>query len=262
MKYMMFSIIPMLFGLAPALAVAQSGHAASRNASLDAGQIRQVVVTSGAGVVKIDGKAGRKNVVVRGVARGPSASVVEDIKLIAERDGDRIIIRALMPEGRWQFWNHGTPSLDLEIEVPAGMAIELTDGSGDIVVSGVGPVLVEDGSGGIVLRGISGSVGIRDGSGEIDVSGVDGDVIVSDGSGGMNVSTITGALRVAEDGSGSIVARSIGGGVHVERDGSGEVAVQRVGGDFVVDRKGSGDVRHTEVQGRVQIPERRRRRNR
>lgn len=251
-------LVPVFASTAPA----QSVNAASRKATLDAQGIRRVKVSVGSGSLKIEGRSGQTSVVVNGVARGRSVSVVEGIKLVAEREGDEIVVRSVIPEQTWRVWQGDMSSLDLVIEVPAGMPVAVTDGSGDIMVTGVGALQVEDGSGNITLRGISGSVQIRDGSGEIDVAGVDGGVEVSDGSGGITVNTVTGSVSVLSDGSGGIVARGIGSSVAVERDGSGDISVERVGGDFIVDRKGSGEVTHKDVKGRVEIPERRRRRSR
>ena len=45
-------------------------------------------------------------------------------------------------------------------------------------------------------------------------------------------------------------------------DRSGDLEISRVGGDFVVASKETGSIEHRDVRGRVEVPERERRRRR
>ena len=69
---------------------------------------------------------------------------------------------------------------------------------------------------------------------------------------------VLGSLRL-RDGSGGIDVSEIGQSVVIESDGSGSIDVRTVGGDFIVERDGSGSIRHSSVEGRVDVPVRRRR---
>ena len=253
MKPVFLALLPLLV---PHALEAQRHHAAARNAVVAAEGVRLVRISSAAGVLKIDGRKGQTNVVVNGVARGSNRGMVEDVRLVTRREGDVLVIHPRMPERGYRFWRVWNPSLDMSIEVPAGMALEIADESGDVVIQGVGPVRITDGSGDISMKGITGMVRVRDGAGNVDIGGVDGDVEVRDGAGRIRVNTITGTFRVGSDGSGSILARAVAGAVIIGRDGGGHVEVDRIGGDFAVEKKDGGRVKFNDVKGSVRIPER------
>ena len=91
---------------------------------------------------------------------------LSQIKLIAERRGDAVFIKADIPEENWR---------DDSNSSGVGGDVTVTDGSGDIDVRNVtGSFTVEsDGSGSIYATDIRGSVIVQnDGSGEIDVNKV------------------------------------------------------------------------------------------
>src|SRR5207253_4583917 len=65
-----------------------------RNATIDAASARLLVVQAGAGSLKIVGKAGQKNIVIRGKACASSKDMLDRIKLESRRDGSTIEIEA------------------------------------------------------------------------------------------------------------------------------------------------------------------------
>jgi hypothetical protein len=171
----------------------------------------------------VEGKPGLRQVQVSGTARASSQQYLSRIKLIAERRGDVVFIKADIPEENWRDSDNSSGALDLVIEVPQGMNADISDGSGDLKVLNVG-----------------------------------GDVTVNDGSGDVDVRNVTGSFTVESDGSGSIYATDIRGSVVVQNDGSGEIDVNKVGRDFKVESKGSGSIEYTAVSGQVDVPDRRR----
>lgn len=229
-----------------------------RNATVGTAGAKLIRIVSEHGVLKIDGRVGDSAATVRGRAMGSSRRVLSKIGLTATRSGDVITIRPKMPGKAWFRWGRSFhASMDMAITVPAGIAIEVTDGSGDIVVRGVGPLKIVDGSGGIDVRGVSGAVEVKDGSGGININGVDGDVAVTDGSGSIAVANVTGDVSIPGDGSGTLSAQRIGGSVRVVDKGSGDLSVAHVGADLVVGGKGHGAVRYDDVRGKVAVPQRR-----
>lgn len=229
-----------------------------KTATVGAAGVKLIKIVSEAGVLKIDGRVGDSVATVRASAIGSSRSILARIGLVATRSGDVVTIRPRLPDrGFFRWGNSFLAMMDMSITVPAGIPIEISDGSGDIVARGVGPVKISDGSGGIDLQGITGSVDVEDGSGEIAIKGVDGDVKITDGSGGISVSNVTGNLNIPADGSGSLVARRVGGSVQVADKGSGAVNVAHVGADLIVGEKGSGSIRYEDVRGKVAVPQRR-----
>lgn len=250
---------PFLFG--PALTKAQSGnnYSAPRNAVVDASGARAVRVEAGAGFLRVEGKAGITRVQVKGTAWAPTANILKDIKLIAERRGDEIFIKTDFPDGsRWSNNGNGSAALDLTIEVPQGLDAHVSDGSGEADIRNVGALEMTDGSGELQIDGAT-SVRVTDGSGSLVIKNVKGDVHVRDGSGDIEARNVAGSFTVESDGSGGIFATDIQGSVVVERDGSGEINATRVGRDLVVQSKGSGEVTYDSVKGRIDVPDRRRR---
>ena len=238
--------------LAAAPLAAQGGHSAPRNATVDAAGARELRIHARAGILRVVGVEGRTDVRVRGTARARRESHLDDIELRAEREGDRVVIEALIPE-RQTSWNDEM-ALDLVIEVPRALPLDVEDGSGAVEMRNVGALRLHDGSGEVEVLGAGGDVTIEDGSGGLEVRDVRGSVTITDGSGEIDVERVAGALTIDEDGSGGISARDVGGAVRVRRDGSGSIRVAEVGGDFVVDRDGSGGISSRGVKGQVRIP--------
>jgi hypothetical protein len=231
---------------------------AVKNAAVGTVGARLIRIVSDAGVLKIDGRPGETSATVRAVAIASGKRVLSGIKLVATREGDVVTIRPQMPHRNFFSWGRSFfAAMDMSITVPAGVPIEITDGSGDIVARGVGPLKISDGSGGIDVRGTSGDLEIADGSGDVTVNGVEGNVKITDGSGGMSVANVTGDLNIPDDGSGTLRAERIGGSVRVSDKGSGEMNVAHIGSDLVVGEKGSGLIRYDDVRGKVAVPQRR-----
>jgi len=235
-------------------------YTAPRNATVDAAGARTVEVEAAAGNLRVEGKAGLRQVQVTGTARASSQQFLNQIRLIAERRGDVVFIKADIPDHEWRsgFNDNHSASLDLVIQVPQGINADVSDGSGDAKVLNVGSLEASDGSGNFELDGAAGSVRITDGSGNLTIANVGGDVRVSDGSGEIDVRNVTGSFTVESDGSGSIYATDVRGSVLVENDGSGEIEVNKVGKDFRVEHKGSGSIDYSLVSGQVDVPDRRR----
>ncbi len=244
----------------PARAIAD--YISPRNADIDARGAASVRVIAGAGELRIEGRSGISQVRVRGTARASSRSRLDAVRLIAERQGDVVYIKADIPDGSGCFWrgNWGdNAGLDLVIEVPQSLALDVDDGSGGATFFNVGALKLSDGSGDIEVRGAKGAVAIKDGSGNMTIQNVEGSVHISDGSGNISATNVVGDFTVDDDGSGDIDITGVGGTVKVGNDGSGNIAVDRVAGDFIVDHKGSGGIRSRGVRGRIEIPERHRR---
>lgn len=251
-----FAAAPFILG-STAYAQSYGDYTAPRNAVVDAAGARSVEVEAAAGSLRIEGKAGLRQVQVTGTARASSQRFLSEIRLIAERRGDVVFIKADIPDGDWSFRNRDNYSgaLDLVIQVPQGINAEVSDGSGDAKVLNVGALEASDGSGDFSVEGAA-SVRITDGSGNLRIENVGGDVRVSDGSGEIDVRNVSGSFTVETDGSGSINATDVRGSVIVENDGSGEIEVNKVGRDFRVENKGSGSIDYSSVSGQVNIPDR------
>ncbi len=233
-----------------------------RNAVVNATGARQIKIEAGAGFLHVNGRTGINDVRVTGVARASNRRILDEIRLIAERRGDVVFIKAEFPDDHsiWDlFRGDFTQMLDLTIDVPVSIPLDVTDGSGELTIKGTGPLTLTDGSGDLEVSGITGNVRITDGSGNITVSGIEGDVYVDDGSGNIDANNVTGNFTIGDDGSGSVDVSGVGGTMRVNEKGSGSLTVNRVGGDFIVGSKGSGSIDYSTVKGTVDIPDRKRR---
>lgn len=235
------------------------GYSAPRNATVPASRAERVTVIARAGTLRIEGRSGAGEVTVRGTARASSRGALDDVRLIAEERGGTIYIEAAIPEHH--DWNdNDEQSLDLVIELPRDLPLDVEDGSGDLEVRNVGPLELSDGSGEATIEHVGGNLRVKDGSGELHILDVKGDVEVTDGSGELEIRDIDGGVEIAQKGSGTLRITSVAKSVRVRAKGSGSVDVSHVGGDFIVDERATGNVEYSDVKGRVDVPERRRRR--
>lgn len=250
------AVTPFLIG--PAAQAQGTPYTAPRNAAVNAAGARVVQVEASAGSLRVEGKQGLSQVQIKGIARASTQEILSEIRLIALRDGDRVFIKAEIPDR--DGWNQGSfeAGLDLVIEVPQGMNADIADGSGETRIYNVGELEATDGSGELLVDGAQ-SVRVTDGSGSITIENVRGDVRVTDGSGEIDVRNVAGSFIVESDGSGGIKATDVRGSVIVNSDGSGGIDVTKVGREFRVESKGSGSIDYSDVSGAVSIPERHRR---
>lgn len=250
----------LLFAAVPGAAVAQDcRYEARRDATIAATSGETLAVLARSGLLRIEGRPGLEEVRIRGTACASSEELLEQLRMETSRGGGTVRIEVAEVDHGWGIGRRYA-RLDLVIEVPAGMPAEVEDGSGDIEIRGLGSLRIDDGSGDIEVTDIEGDVTIDDGSGEVVLADIRGDVFVDDGSGEIHVRSVTGSVEI-EDGSGSIRVAGVGGSVRIPDDGTGEIDVRDVRGDFIVGDKGTGSVRHANIDGRVDVPERVRRRD-
>jgi DUF4097 and DUF4098 domain-containing protein YvlB len=220
--------------------------------SMNLDGIDMLSVAAAAGDLKITGRAGIREARVRATICASSQELARDTEVHLEPG--RVSVKTPDWEGGL-FSGRQYARVDLEIEVPEDLDLDVRDSSGDIGIENVASVSLKDSSGNIEITDVAGSLTIEDSSGDIDVTDVEGDlVILSDSSGSIHGRDITGSVRVAHDSSGDMRFKDVGGDVEIERDSSGNIQVAGVGGDFRVLRDGSGSIRHTEVSGTVDIP--------
>jgi hypothetical protein len=228
----------------------------SLTASVSLGELLHVV--AGSGSLEVVGVAGLDEVRASARACASHEDFLEELQLTSRMEGRNLYVETEYPD--WSDRMGGGERyarLDLRVEVPEGMAADIRDSSGEMALSNLGDVVVDDSSGEIEAYGIQGNIRIDDSSGEITLRDVTGDVEIDDGSGEIDLSAVGGSV-VIDDGSGEISVEDVEGSVRVARDGSGGIEVDGVGGDFVVERDGSGSIEFRNVTGRVDVPRKRR----
>jgi hypothetical protein len=254
MRFLTLALIPF-----SAITLHAQDFTAPRNAAVPASRARRIEVIARAGLLRIDGRSGARDVTVRGTARASSRSALQDVRLIAEERDGTIHIEVDIPEHR--DWNDDDDrqSLDLTIEVPVDLPVDVEDGSGDLEIRNVGPLELSDGSGEATIEHVNGNLSVKDGSGELHITDVKGDVEVTDGSGELEIRDVEGGVEIGNKGSGTLRITSVAKSVRVRAKGSGPIDVTHVGGDFTVESSASGSIEYSDVKGRVDVPPERRR---
>src|SRR6266404_3288213 len=141
-----FAAAPFIIG-STAHAQWSSPYTAPRNAVVDAAGAKSIEVEAGAGLLRVEGKPGLRQVQVTGTARSSSQQFLNQIKLIAERRGDVVFIKADIPDRDWNNGDDYSAALDLVIAVPQGINADVSDGSGEARITNIGSLEASDGSG-------------------------------------------------------------------------------------------------------------------
>lgn len=214
-------------------------------------------VAAAAGDLTITGRAGSAEAKVRGKLCVSEEEWLNEAEVHTE-GGRKASIAVSLPDtsasGLVLVFNRYA-YLDLDIEVPADLALDIRDSSGDVEVHGTGPVNIQDSSGDIEFADVNGGTVLKDSSGNIELRRIGGDVTVrQDSSGDIHGRDIRGSVLIEHDSSGEIRFEQVSGDYVVEQDSSGDIVADTIGGDFRVLRDGSGEVRHTDVSGEVEVP--------
>jgi DUF4097 and DUF4098 domain-containing protein YvlB len=242
-------------GFAAVLAISLPASAdcdrrADKSADIDASGANKLVIDVGAGDLVVTGSASTPQVRARGEACADSQKLLDAIRIDTRRDGSTLFLTTVMPEGRSIMQQ---ASLDLTIELPAGLAVEIDDSSGDIEVRKVAAVKISDSSGDQSIRDVEGDVSVADSSGDIRIQTVRGNVAVRDSSGDIRVTDITGNVTIPVDSSGGMSLQRIRGDVHILTDSSGDIVIADVNQNVQIDNDSSGDIRANDIGGNLTV---------
>ena len=150
---------------------------------------------------------------MRARACASDAADLDRLSINHRVDGDRLVVESERHSGSFSFSIFGShyAYLDVEIRMPASLAVEVDSGSGDIDARDLA------------------SLDFDAGSGDLNVENVAGELVVSVGSGDVEGSDI-GRFRLKSTGSGDITLDDIHGDAEVGGVGSGDVTLHKVGG--------------------------------
>ena len=215
-----------------------------------------LAITASAGDLDVIGVPGSDQAVIHGRVCVSKESWLGESEVVTQ-SGKTAEIAVNLPEsnGDWKAFGNNYAWLDLKIEVPQDIALEVKDSSGDMSLRNTAAVQIYDSSGDIEVDKSRGTVSIRDSSGDIDIDESEGDITIeADSSGDINANGINGTVLVIKDSSGDIHVTDVSENVVVERDSSGDISASGVGGDFRVLKDGSGGIRSRDIMGEIQIP--------
>ncbi|HSN71530.1 MAG TPA: DUF4097 family beta strand repeat-containing protein, partial [Steroidobacteraceae bacterium] len=224
----------------PAAADDSCRHSAERYAAAPTAGIERVRVEAGAGSLRIVGEANAQQVMARGRACSGSEELVAATSIQIRREGPLRVVTTVLPdpiETRGTFFGSSGhyATLDLVVDVPLEVALEVEDSSGDLVIEDVGPTELADSSGDIRIRNVNGALTVTDSSGNIDVRDVRGDLTLTDSSGDVDVEEIAGTVTIPVDSSGDLDIREVEGSVLIATDTSGDIDIDDVRGDVRID---------------------------
>lgn len=245
------------FLIAPSVHAWNCKHEQSLDQVLDLSGTDVLTVNAGAGDLRIRGASGSDQALIRGKICASDEDLLSQARVLTE-GGRNAKITVDLPEldGGWSISGNKYSYIDLELEVPDSVELNVRDSSGDIEIESVGSLVVQDSSGDVEITDVNGTVSINDSSGDVEIEDVRGDVIVeSDSSGDLEGDDITGNVLVQKDSSGDIHFTDVDQNFTVERDSSGDITGRNIGGNFTVEKDGSGGIRSDNVAGTVSIPE-------
>ena len=229
-------------------------HRADRVAEAATDGIKHIVVRAGAGELRIEGQPGRRTVLANATACAAREKQLEGLQIRISREADALVVATEIPEGLNPIqWFRSDGVIDVSLQVPAGMSVDVEDSSGTAVISKVGATRVTDSAGDLFIESIKGSVTVGDGSGQVTIRNVQGPVRLADGSGDMLVNDVMGEIAVTNDGSGEIAIADVQGNVTVGQDSSGDIRIERVTGSVKIEEDGSGDIFVSTVKHDVSI---------
>ena len=222
-------------------AILQESGGLSFDRTLTVSGNAQLTVSTGAGNIHITRGSGSQ-IQIHGHIRVSHDGSQEQARQIAAnppivQDGNSVVV------GKHDEQWHGI-SINYEIEAPAGVQLDATSGSGNVVDEGVGQnAKLETGSGDITASSLEGPFKVQTGSGNIHAAQTGaGDVTAETGSGNIEIKDIHGGFR-GQTGSGDIKASGTPSAHWVLQTGSGNIELWTGNAPLTLDAStGSGNV--------------------
>lgn len=226
---------------------------ADRQAAIDTTGAERIEIAARGGTLDVRPATGTRLLAI-GKACVSREAYLAETQVHARRQGKIIQLFVQVPEdmkGIGTFY----ATLDLDVQVPAGLPVEVTDTSGAIAIDKVHVTRITDSSGDLVARDLPADVEINDSSGDIRVENAAGLVKITDSSGDI---VVRGAREVLipSDSSGDIEIEQVSGSVRIENDSSGDIQVAKVGGNVAVLADSSGRLTVARIAGSVALPTR------
>ena len=246
---------------------------ADRSFTVDRGEITALNVKTGRNDLRVQGEAGLAQIVVTAKACASDEEDLPKLKLTQRRDGTRLLIEAENPDSSGGILLFpGYADLDIQIRLPADLAVSVDAGSGDTTARDLASLDYDAGSGDLDADGIRDELRADVGSGDITANGVGRFALDSVGSGDIVVRDVRETVVIGSVGSGDVTLRKVGGSVQIgnvgsgdidisgaaevtiDGTGSGDIDVDDVRGNFTVKEAGSSDISYRNVGGTVDVP--------
>lgn len=219
-----------------------------RELQLDSQDLQGLIAETGAGSLEIIGVEGLTQIkLVADIYSNKDGNDDSKVILTLEKKANKAKLKADFEQSGF---NNYSPYIDLKLQVPANLALDIDDGSGEILINKMtADIKLKDGSGKLIIHG-GNHVNIDDGSGDIEISQINGSLTIKDGSGAIKVTDVRGNT-VIDDGSGSIEVTNVQSTVTIT-DGSGDINIFNTKGLTIL-AAGSGDVTFNKIDGPVSM---------
>lgn len=206
--------------------------------TLDATAANTLRIDVGAGRLDVVGSEARKTVVVTPsvvhARQHDERDVLDALQISFQRVGAELRLNVRFSETFFP-----EPYVDVVVETPAEIDLDVVDDSGDLEITGVASLRLQDDSGHVLIRDVSGDVVAVDDSGDFDAENIGGNVRLTDDSGKIRMLVVGGSVEI-DDASGDLELRDIDGDVLI-RDESGSIRIERARGRVEI-FDGSGDI--------------------
>ncbi len=236
---------------ATAAAAPQCPFVAFDTVLYDAAGVTRLRVQAGPGVVRIEGRAATDQVRVYARRCASTLEVLEHLWFDVQREGSEMRVGVRIPTELFRPDTGTVAIVDLVVQVPPRLTVDIRDGQGTLQVSGVHALDAQLALGDVHIADIVGDVSVKAGPGDVDVQHVDGNVEISLTVGHLSVRRVRGGATVAAGHVGRSILLDIRGTVTVGDGHTGDLSVDGVGGDLVIGTIRRGTVQYTNVNGRV-----------
>src|SRR5580658_572034 len=230
---------PLLLGLALAgisLAAPSGARADDWNKKYSVSAKPEVRVETDDGDVEITTGGGGEidvHVSTKGYKIGPS-----DVHVIESQDGNKLQLVVKAPHGHFGWFNVGSHSIKIQVQVPAEADLDVHSGDGNVTSTAVsGAIRIDTGDGNINAQGLHGDIHLHSGDGHIEGANFDGKLDVDTGDGHITISGRFDSLYL-KTGDGSIQASASSGSKIATawnlRSGDGSITL-RIPDNFAAD---------------------------
>ena len=215
----MKSILPTLavaaalpFSLAACVVVDSQGHITREEKRFTVSGTPDLKLTTFDGAIEI--RSGEsKTIIVEIEKRGPTKEAIDELKVEAKQDGDRIEIEVKKPAHEIVFFGVGrmSPTAKLIVTMPRDGNVVARSGDGSIRIEHVhGRLELKTGDGSIRATDIAGQLTLGTGDGSVTLEDVAGDLDVDTGDGSVSVAGKLATVKL-HTGDGSITFRAASG---------------------------------------------------
>ncbi|MGE5675325.1 MAG: hypothetical protein ACM3XM_15855 [Mycobacterium leprae] len=240
----------LLSGCTPNLGfTSECAFSAPRSANVEIGKATKIRVSAAAGSLQILGRPGLTAVRATGTACAQTSEGLNRIQLKTQTVGDAVEVNVEI-----QGVVLGSQKLDLTLEVPDNIQLQVTDPSGTATIRQIQSLFLSKGSGETDVSAVSGDVNLKNTSGSLTVSHVLGNGVIASGSGTLTVRDIGGNLNITDKASGETLVEQVDQNLTLGTMGSGTLTVRQIGGEVKLAQKPSGSLTITGVGQGVAVP--------